>query len=286
MKELKNMLKKINIVAEACCNHQGNFEIALQMIKMAKLCDADYVKFQKRNCIKAVPKHMHNAPHPCPMHAFGETYLEHRKNLEFSIKQHIELKKYCEEIGIKYSCSVWDEDSAAEIISLNPDYIKIPSALNLNYKLLDYVFNNYDKKIHISFGMTTINEMQDLTSYLLHKRNRVVAYWTTSGYPVKFEELYLLEINHLKMAFPEIGYSGHNLGIAVDMATIVLGCNWIERHFTLDRTMKGSDNSASLEFGGLSKLVRDSKAVVKSLQYKKIDLTNDEINNRKKLKII
>ena len=280
------MTQKIKITAECGCNHQGNFDTALKMIKMAKLCDADYVKFQKRNCVKAVPKHMHDAPHPCPMHSFGETYLEHRQNLEFSIEQHIELKKYCEEIGIKYSCSVWDEDSAAEIISLNPDYIKIPSALNLNYKLLDYIFNNYDKKIHISFGMTTKEEIKQLTKYLIDKRNRVVAYWTTSGYPVKFEELYLLEINHLKHYFPEIGYSGHNLGIAADMATIVLGATWIERHFTLDRTMKGNDNAASLEMGGLSKLVRDSKAVVKSLQYKKIDLTEDEKNNREKLKML
>jgi len=280
------MTQKIKITAECGCNHQGNFDTALKMIKMAKLCDADYVKFQKRNCVKAVPKHMHDAPHPCPMHSFGETYLEHRQNLEFSIEQHIELKKYCEEIGIKYSCSVWDEDSAAEIISLNPDYIKIPSALNTNYNLLDYLFSNYDKKIHISFGMTTKKEMKDLILYLIPKKNQVVTYWTTSGYPVKFEELFLLELNHLKMFFPEIGYSGHNLGIAVDMATIVLGATWIERHFTLDRTMKGNDNSASLEMGGLSKLVRDSKAVVKSLQYKKIDLTEDEKNNREKLKIL
>jgi len=286
MEKLKNMTQKINIVAEACCNHQNDFNTAIEMIKTAKLCNADYIKFQKRNCVKAVPKHMHNSPHPCPMHSFGETYLEHRKNLEFSIKQHQELKKYCEEIGINYSCSVWDEDSAAEIISLNPDYIKIPSALNLNYKLLDYVFNNYDKKIHISFGMTTKEEMKDLMSYLLHKRDRVVAYWTTSGYPVKFEELYLLELNHLKMTFPEIGYSGHNLGIAADMATIVLGATWIERHFTLDRTMKGTDQSASLEPVGLSKLVRDSKAVAKSLQYKNVDLTEDEKINRDKLKIL
>lgn len=280
------MAKKINIVAEACCNHQGNFELALQMIKTAKLCNADYVKFQKRNCIKAVPKHMHNKPHPCPVHAFGETYLEHRRNLEFTIKQHKELKQYCDSIDIQYSCSVWDPDSAAEIISLNPDYIKIPSALNYNFKLLNYIFDNFHKKIHISFGMITQGEINNLISYLIPKKDKVVPYWTTSGYPVKFAELYLLEINNLKNHFNEVGYSGHNLGIAADMAAIVLGATWVERHFTLDRTAIGSDNAASLEPIGLSKLIRDTKAIVKSLQYKKVDLTEDEKKNREKLKII
>jgi sialic acid synthase len=277
-------MKKINIVAEACCNHQGDFDLALKMIKMAKLCGSDYVKFQKRNCIKAVPKKIQNLPHPCAANSFGETYLKHRQAMEFSIEQHIELKKYCEEIGIKYACSVWDLDSADEIMSLNPDFIKIPSACNYDFTLLDHVFNNYNKKIHISFGMIKKNEIKNLIAYLSDKKDRTVAYWTTSGYPVKFKELYLLEINNLKNNFNEIGYSGHNLGIAVDVAAATLGCEWIERHFTLDRTAKGTDNAASLEPSGLSKLVRDTKAVVESLQYKNIDLTDDEKNNREKLK--
>jgi len=276
--------KSVNIVAEACCNHQGNFSLALEMIKSAKLCDSDYVKFQKRNCIKAVPKHMHNQPHPCPIHAFGETYLQHREALEFTIEQHKELKDYCDSIGIKYACSVWDEDSAADIISLNPDYIKIPSAMNYNFPLLDYVFENYDGDVHVSFGMITKDEINDLTSYLKKQKNHVVVYWTTSGYPVRFEELYLLEINNLKNDF-EVGYSGHNLGIAVDMATVVMGCTWIERHFTLDRTARGTDNAASLEPAGLSKLVHDSRAVINSLQYKNSGLTDDEKETREKLKI-
>jgi len=276
--------KSVNIVAEACCNHQGNLDLAFDMIKTAKLCDVDYVKFQKRNCVKAVPKHMHNQPHPYAANSFGETYLQHREALEFTIDQHKQLKDYCDSIGIKYACSVWDEDSAAEIISLNPEYIKIPSAMNYNFELLDYVFDNYDGDIHISFGMITRNEINDLISHLKGQKNHIVAYWTTSGYPVSFDELYLLEIGNLKKYF-EVGYSGHNLGIAVDMATIVLGCTWVERHFTLDRTAKGTDNAASLEPAGLSKLVRDSKAVIKSLQYKNIDLTEDEKETREKLKI-
>ena len=254
------------------------------MIKQSKLAGADYIKFQKRNCIKAVPQHMHNQPHPCPINAFGETYLQHRQALEFDIHQHKALKNYAESIGIKYSCSVWDEDSAAEIISLNPDYIKIPSALNFNFNLLNYIFNNYNKQVHISLGMTTKQEIQELCKYLEQYKERTVIYWTTSGYPVKFDELYLLEINNIPNHF-EKGFSGHHLGIAVDLSTILLGCTWIERHFTLDRTMRGTDQSASLESTGLQKLVRDCQATIKALQYKNIDMTEDEIKNRNKLKI-
>jgi len=277
------MLPKINVTAELCGNHQGNFDLALEMIKSAKLCNADYAKFQKRNCVKAVPKHMHNAPHPCPVNAFGETYLEHREALEFDLDQHRALKEYCEEIGIKYACSVWDEDSAADIISLNPDYIKIPSACNNDFELLNQVYSDYSKDIHISLGMTTKKEIQELYKYLEQYNERTVVYWTTSDYPVKFEELYLLEINHIPNFFRK-GFSGHHSGIAVDISTIPLGVTWIERHFTLDRTLRGTDQSASLEPTGLSKLCRDVKAAHRSLSYKNVDMTPGEMANRKKLK--
>jgi N-acetylneuraminate synthase len=255
------------------------------MIKMSKICGADYVKFQKRNPIKAVPEHMHNQPHPCPMHSFGETYLGHRQNLEFTVKQHRELKTYCNEIGIGYSSSVWDEDSARDIISLNPDFIKIPSAMNENYVLLDMVFNNYQGDVHISLGMISRKEKLNLYDYLEDKKKRIVVFHATSGYPVKFKELYLMEIVKLKERFDRVGYSGHNMGIAVDICAYTLGAEWIERHFTLDRTAKGTDNAASLEPVGLQKVCRDLKACYESLNYKNIDFTEDENDNSGKLKI-
>jgi len=277
--------QKCKVISELCCNHGGDINIAKEMIKMSKLCGADYVKFQKRNPIKAVPFDMQNQAHPCPMHSFGETYLEHRQNLEFTINQHKELKNYCEEVGIGYSSSVWDEDSALEIISLNPDFIKVPSAMNENYILLDTLFNNYKGDIHISLGMISFEAKKELFKYLEDKKDRVVMYWTTSGYPVKFEELYLLEIVKLKEMFDRVGFSGHNLGIAVDMSAYTLGAEWIERHFTLDRTAKGTDHSASLEPVGLQKLCRDLNACYKSLTYKDVNFTEDEKRNKDKLKI-
>ena len=152
--------KKCKVVSELCCNHAGDINKAKEMIKMSKLCGADYVKFQKRNPIKAIPVYFHNKPHPCPMHSFGETYLEHRKNLEFTIEQHRELKLYCEEIGIGYSSSVWDEGSALEIISLNSDFIKVPSAMNENYPLLEILFNEYKGDIHLSLGMIEVEDCE------------------------------------------------------------------------------------------------------------------------------
>jgi len=277
--------KKCKIVSEIGCNHRGDIDLAKKMIQMAKLCGADYVKFQKRNPIKAVPMNMHNRPHPCPVHSFGETYLKHRINLEFTIPQHVELKDYCDELEIGYSTSVWDEDSALEIASLNPDFIKIPSPMNENYVLLDTLFNNYHGDVHISLGMISKKGKEKLFNYFHDKKNRIVVYHTTSGYPVKFKELYLMEITALKRVFERVGYSGHHLGIAVDIGAYVLGAEWIERHFTLDRTAKGTDNAASLEPIGLQKLCRNLKACHRSLSYKNIDLTEDERNNSEKLKI-
>lgn len=279
-------MNRCKIISELCCNHSGNIDTAKEMIKMSKLCGADYAKFQKRNPIKAVPTHMHNRPHPCPIHSFGETYLEHRQNLEFTIEQHKELKLYSEGIGIGYSSSVWDEDSALEIISLNPDFIKVPSAMNENYKLLDTIFNNYKGDVHISLGMISKKDKEKLYEYLGDKKDRIVMYLATSDYPVIFSEVYLLEIKELKNRFDRVGFSGHHLGIAIDICAATLGCEWIERHFTLDRTARGSDNSASLEAPGLQKLCRDLNAVYKSLTYKDVDLTEGEKRNIEKLKII
>jgi sialic acid synthase len=280
---MHDSIRTPKIVAEVCCNHQGKMNLALKMINVAKICGVDYVKFQKRNPIKAVPEHMHNKAHPCPMHSFGETYLQHRNNLEFSLEQHKVFMNKCNEIGIGYSSSVWDEDSANDIISLNPDFIKIPSAMNLNYQLLNQVYEKYDGDVHVSLGMITKAEREDLFRYLEDKKERTVVYWTTSAYPVKFEELFLLEIIELKKMFPRVGYSGHHLGIAVDVAAFTLGADWIERHFTLDRTSKGTDNAASLEPVGLQKVGRDIRAVSKSLQYKGLNITSDEASNRFKL---
>jgi len=279
------------IIAEIGCNHKGNMQIAKELIQTAALfCKADVVKFQKRNNKELLSEEEYNAPHPNPANSYGNTYGAHREFLEFDIEQHKQLKAWCEEYGVIYSTSVWDITSAKEIASLNPKLIKIPSACNLNKGLLEYLCDNYSGEIHLSFGMTNHDEEEQIVSFFESKeRNKdVVIYSCTSGYPVPFEDICLLEINRLKDTYGErvkaIGFSGHHLGIAIDSAAVALGAEWIERHFTLDRTWKGTDHAASLEPDGLRKLARDCRAVAKALSYKNQEILDIESVQRNKLK--
>lgn len=286
-----NNYKTPYIIAEIGCNHKGDISIAKDLIKTAKIfAGADAVKFQKRNNIELLTEEQYNTPHPNPSNSYGVTYGEHREFLEFNVSQHAELKTYCEEIGITYSTSVWDTTSAKEIASLNPQFIKIPSACNNNFEMLSWLCENYLGEIHISTGMTTKNETDELVTFFTEKqRNQdLVLYNCTSGYPVPFDDVCLLDINLLIKKYGEkvkhIGFSGHHLGIAVDIAAYTLGACIIERHYTMDRTWKGTDHAASLEPEGLRKLCRDLKAVHKALTFKSQDILPIEQVQRDKLK--
>ncbi|QSW87495.1 MULTISPECIES: N-acetylneuraminate synthase family protein [Flavobacterium] len=279
------------VIAEIGCNHKGEMTIAKELIKIAKIFgNADAVKFQKRNNKELLTEEQYHAPHPNSANSYGDTYGEHREFLEFNVDQHKELKEYCEEIGIVYSTSVWDTTSAKEIASLNPEFIKIPSACNNNFDMLGWLCENYSGEIHISTGMTTKDETDILVNYFTEKgRNKdLVLYNCTSGYPVPFEDVCLLDINLLKQKYQDkvkhIGFSGHHLGIAVDIAAYTLGAHIIERHYTLDRTWKGTDHAASLEPMGLRKLTRDLNAVYQALTFKASEILPIEQIQRDKLK--
>jgi len=283
--------KKPYVIAEIGCNHKGEIEIAKELIKIAKIfCNCDAVKFQKRNNKELLTEEQYSAPHPNPSNSYGDTYGAHREYLEFNVEQHRVLKSYCEEIGIEYSTSVWDTTSAKEIASLNPSFIKIPSACNNHYEMLEWLADNYQGEIHVSTGMTTKDEIETLVSFFESKgRNKdLVVYNCTSGYPVPFEDVCLLDINLLIKKYGDrvkhIGFSGHHLGIAIDIAAFTLGANVIERHYTIDRTWKGTDHAASLEPMGLRKLSRDLQAVYKALTYKQSDILGIEKVQRDKLK--
>lgn len=279
------------IIAEIGCNHKGDLTIAKEMIMTAATyCKVDVVKFQKRSNKELLTEGEYNASHPNPENSYGKTYGEHRDFLEFNIDEHRQLQEWCTEYGVEYSVSVWDLTSAKEICSLHPKLIKIPSACNLNKELLDYLCINFEGEIHLSLGMTTKEEERSIISFFEEKkRNKdLVIYSCTSGYPVPFENICLKEITRLNNMYQgivkSIGFSGHHLGIAVDSAAIALGTEWIERHFTLDRSWKGTDHAASLEPDGLRKLVRDCKVVYKSLQEKIDDILEIEMVQRSKLK--
>lgn len=283
--------KKPYVIAEIGCNHKGEMAIAKELIKIAKIFgNADAVKFQKRNNKELLTEEQYHAPHPNALNSYGDTYGEHREYLEFDVDQHRELQEYCNEIGITYSTSVWDTTSAREITSLNPEFIKIPSACNNNFEMLGWLCDNYSGEIHISTGMTTKDETDILVNYFTEKgRNKdLVLYNCTSGYPVPFEDVCLLDINLLNQKYGDkvkhIGFSGHHLGIAVDIAAYTLGANIIERHYTIDRTWKGTDHAASLEPMGLRKLTRDLQAVYQALTFKTSDILPIEQVQRDKLK--
>lgn len=285
------MYKKARVIAEAGCNHMGDMNIAKELIKIASVyCNADIIKFQKRNNRELLTKEQYDAPHPNPHNSYGNTYGEHREYLEFSLDQHKQLKMWCDEFGIIYSTSVWDLTSAKEIAQLKPELIKIPSACNNHYEMLEWLCDNYQGEIHISLGMTTTQEEEKLIE-LFEKRNRnkdLVLYACTSGYPVPFEDVCLMEIKRLKELYghrvKEIGFSGHHLGFAIDISAYTLGATTIERHYTLDRTFKGTDHAASLEPDGIRKLKRDLDATHKALTYKKEELLDIEKVQREKLK--
>jgi len=284
-------MQKPRIIAEIGCNHKGEMEIAHEMIKTAAtFCNADVVKFQKRSNRELLTEEEFNAPHPNPYNSYGATYGEHREFLEFTLEQHRQLKNWCDEFGLEYSCSVWDVTSAKEIISLKPSLIKVPSACNLNQELLAYICDHFEGEIHLSFGMTNRDEEEKIVTFFESKgrNNDLVIYSCTSGYPVPFEDICLLELTRLRSTFGSrvkaIGFSGHHLGIAIDAAAVALGAEWVERHYTLDRTWKGTDHAASLEPDGLRKLCRDCRAVYKALKYKKEDILDIEKPQLAKLK--
>jgi N-acetylneuraminate synthase len=180
--------------------------------------------------------------------------------------------------------------SAKEIVSLTPKLIKIPSACNTHFDLAAYLCESYAGEIHVSLGMTTAEEIDRIVAFY-QERDRlkdVVLYHCTSGYPIAFDEANLLEITRIKERWGDavkgIGFSGHHRGIAIDVAAYTLGATYIERHFTLDRTQKGTDHAASLEPDGLRRIGRDLAATHAALRYKDADILEVEVAQRKKLK--
>ena len=227
------------------------------------------------------------------MYSYGKTYLEHRENVELPIEDHYALKQYCDEIGIEYSTSVWDMTSAKEIVELNPKLIKIPSACNQNLEMMTYLFNNYEGEIHISTGMLSRSEKEELFAFLMNEyiknrkldSNKLIIYHCTSGYPVPFDKLYIEEIRDIcdNWCF-RTGFSNHGYGIAMEPVAYALGARYFERHFIDDRMFPHTDASCSLEPQGLSKLVRDLKAVSEALREKPEELDDIEMVQRLKLR--
>lgn len=279
------------LIAEIGCNHCGELARAEELVRMAAgFCQVPCVKFQKRNPREMLSPSEYDGPHPNPMHAYGPTYGAHRERLELDLAEHQELVDLCASLGVDYACSVWDMTSAREVAGLGPSLIKIPSACNTHFEMAGWLCDSYDGEIHVSLGMTRAAEVESIVSFYAGRGRAqdVVLYHCTSGYPVPFEDCNLLEIPALIAAYggavKGIGFSGHHLGIAADVAALALGARWFERHFTMDRTLRGTDHAASLEPDGLRRLWRDLRNVEKTLRRKPADILPIEEPQWNKLK--
>jgi sialic acid synthase len=248
------------MIAEAGINHQGELKIAKELVRMAKMIGADCVKFQKRTISRILTKEGLEKPYK-NSNSFGDTYGEHKQRLELSYEDFIELKRYADEVGILMTASGWDEESVDFLESLGVPFFKMASADLTNFPLLEHTARK-GKPIILSTGMASM-EIVRVAYELVRKYNdRIILLQCTSTYPAEFRDINLNVIETYRREFPEVvvGYSGHERGIAISLAAVVKGARVVERHFTLDRTMKGGDHAASLEAMGLEKLIRDIKA--------------------------
>lgn len=275
-------VQKYNLIAEIGCNHQGDLAKAKELIFNAKLSGCNFVKFQKREPKLQFSPEKYNAPHPNPQNAFGLTYGEHRENLEFSKDEHRELMRHTKSIGVEYSCSVFDIVSAQNIMDIEPAHIKIPSPINNNLEVVEFVAKNFNGIIHISLGMTTKNEEQSLVDILkkYNKLKNTVLYHCVSSYPTDNKDVSLLEISRLKETYSDdiysVGLSGHHNGFLPDCLALSLGATYIERHFTFDKNAKGSDHQISLDYAEMAELASNLDKSLLFLKYKEKEILNCE----------
>ncbi len=245
------------VIAEIGHNHQGDMDQARQLIAAAKECGADAVKIQKRDNKNLFTPELYNAPYDHE-NSFGTTYGEHREFLELSREQIAELQQYAKELGITLFASVFDFGSAELMNQLGAPAFKMASGDLLNTPLLKYIAS-FGKPMIVSTGGATMDDVRRAVDAVMPLNPQLCLLQCTAGYPPAFEELNLRVLTTFRQEFPEVvvGLSSHVSGIAMDLTAYMLGARVVEKHFTLNRAMKGTDHAFSLERPGLRKLVRD-----------------------------
>lgn len=270
------------IIAEVGVNHNGEIGLAKKLVDIAVVAGADAVKFQKRDIDSILTKEAQAKPYGGP-HSFGDTYGEHRRALELKDRDFFELKKYCSDRNISFLSSGWDRRSIDFLNELSVCAFKVASADLTNTPFLEYTAKK-GKPIIISTGMADINDVEEAIDALKKYNDQIIILQCTTTYPCKFKDVNLNVIRTYKKKFgPLIGYSGHELGIAITLCAVVMGAVVVEKHFTIDRTMKGPDHAASLEPQGLYRLVRDIRVYEKSLGSFEKKCLASERSVRKKL---
>jgi N-acetylneuraminate synthase len=249
------------IIAEIGINHNGNIDLAKRLISVAVAAGCDAVKFQKRTPELCVPISQRTVSRETPWGYIS--YMDYRCKVEFGLQEYREIDAYCRTTDITWFTSCWDEPSVDFIEQFAVPCYKIASATLTNDRLLRHI-RNTGKPIILSTGMSTLEDIDHAVSIL--GQEKLVMLHAVSTYPAEYSELNLKAIQTLKERYGvPIGYSGHETGIASSVAAVALGASAVERHITLDRAMWGSDQAASLEPNGISRLVRDIRLVEKSM---------------------
>ena len=274
----------VNVVAELGINHQGNINLMKEMMLAAKKCGANYIKGQKREPNECLTEKQYKRPYNS-IHGFGKTYGKHKEKLEFSVNQWSELFNFAKEIDIPLFASVFDITSAKNMNKLGMDIFKIGSGNITDLNLLEEV-ESYRKLTIISTGMSTIEEIDRAVDVFDNNSDLVIMH-CTSTYPCRESDINLRVLKTLQERYKgPVGLSGHYVqgNGSIEAAAVALGATWIERHFTLDRTMKGTDQAASLEDAGLSRVIKSIRSVEKALGSPEKRVLECEIPVREKVR--
>jgi N-acetylneuraminate synthase len=265
------------IVAEIGINHNGSLENAKKMIDVAFEAGCDYVKFQKRTVNKVYTLKELDKPRESP---WGHTVRRQKEGLELTTKEYDIIHPYC---PVLWYASPWDWESVAFVNSFDPPFIKIPSALNTHWGILEAIRES-GKPVIMSTGMSTEKEVDAVVKFFGDQLEYILA--CTSTYPTKAEEMNLRYIATLKKEYPDkrIGFSNHSPGIIFCLAAAAMGAEMIEFHLTLDRSMYGSDQAASIEPTGARRLVRDIRAIESGLGDGKAKVWPSEESIKRKLR--
>jgi N-acetylneuraminate synthase/sialic acid synthase len=245
------------VIAEIGANHQGDLDIAKAMFSKAKECGANAVKLQKRDNRSLFTREMYETPYDNP-NAYGATYGAHREALEFGWDEYQELQKYAIELNITMFATPSDFESVNFLEELNVPLYKVASADLKNTPLLECVAST-GKPVIMSTGGGTIEDVQRAYDTIMPINEQLCICQCTASYPAEAEDMNLRVITTLRERFPDVvaGLSDHQSGISMALVAYVLGARIFEKHFTLNRALRGTDHAFSLEPSGLSKLVRD-----------------------------
>lgn len=250
------------IIAEIGINHNGSLEIAKKLIDEAVAAKATAVKFQKRTPEICVPKDQWEIMRDTPWGRIS--YIDYKRKTEFGIEEYAAIDQYCKSLGIDWFVSVWDTEAVDFMEKFDTPVYKLASASLTDHNLIKRILFT-GKPLMLSTGMSTMNEIEDAVKLIrkFDENYPLFIAHSTSAYPCKPEELNLKMIQTLAIKYPgvPIGYSGHETGLATTVASVTLGATFVERHFTLDRAMWGSDHAASVEPQGFQRLVRDIRDV-------------------------